>query len=92
VAEGFAAIPEAPITPVIPAEPVVKEPSAEEVSAVKVGETSTQLEAVLGAPESRVSIPDDDGHLLEICQYWAKGQQLGTIRLDNGRVVSVQTH
>ena len=45
----------------------------------------------LGAPESTVSIPGDDGHLLEICQYWAKGEPVGTIRLDNGRVVSVQS-
>jgi hypothetical protein len=80
----------APITP-LAAEPVVKEPSVEEIAAVKVGATSNELEAALGAPESRVSIPDDDGHLLEICQYWGKGQPLGTVRLDNGRVVSVQT-
>jgi hypothetical protein len=83
----------APITPVVvePVVPVVKEPSVEEIAAVKVGATSHELEAALGAPESRVSIPDDDGHLLEICQYWSKGQPLGTVRLDNGRVVSVQT-
>jgi hypothetical protein len=74
-----------------PITPVVKEPSLEEVAAVKVGATSNELEATLGAPESRVSIPGDDGHLLEICQYWAKGQPLGTVRLDNGLVVSVQT-
>jgi hypothetical protein len=79
-----------PITPVVD-EPVVKEPSVAEIAAVKVGATATEVESTLGAPESRVSIPDDDGHLLEICQYWSKGQQLGTVRLDNGRVVSVQT-
>ena len=73
------------------AEPVVKEPSVEEIAAVQVGATSNELQAALGAPESRVSIPDDDGHLVEICQYWSKGQPLGTVRLDNGRVVSVQT-
>src|SRR5579862_3487283 len=74
-----------------PVEPVVKEPSVEEIAAVKVGATSNEVIAALGPPESRVSIPDDDGRLLEICQYWAKGQALGTIRLENGRVVSVQT-
>lgn len=74
-----------------PVEPVVKEPSVEEIAAVKVGATSTEVAAALGAPESRVSIPGDDGSLLEVCQYWAKGQALGTIRLENGRVVSVQT-
>jgi hypothetical protein len=78
---------EAPVVAV----PVVKEPSVEEIAAIQVGATSNELQAALGAPESRVSIPDDDGHLLEICQYWSKGQPLGTVRLDNGRVVSVQT-
>ncbi|HTW66734.1 MAG TPA: hypothetical protein VME17_19075 [Bryobacteraceae bacterium] len=83
------AAPEAPIIPVI-AEPVVKQPTIDEVAAVRIGENSNDVETALGAPESRVSIPDDDGHLIEINQYWANGQPLGTIRLDNGRVVSVQ--
>jgi hypothetical protein len=72
------------------AEVVVKEPTVEEVASIKVGATASELRAALGVPESRVSIPGDDGHLLEICQYWAKGEPVGTIRLDNGRVVSVQ--
>ncbi len=82
--------PVTPITPVVP-EPVVKEPSVDEIAAIQVGASARDLESALGPPESRVSIPDDDGHLVEICQYWAKGQPLGTVRLDNGRVVSVQT-
>jgi len=85
--QAYAPSAEAPVV----AEPVVKEPSVEEIAAVQVGATSNELQAALGAPESRVSIPDDDGHLVEICQYWSKGQPLGTVRLDNGRVVSVQT-
>lgn len=88
------AVTSAPITPVIApvvAEVVIKEPTVEDVAGIKVGATARELRAALGAPESRVSIPGDDGHLLEICQYWAKGEPLGTIRLDNGRVVSVQT-
>jgi hypothetical protein len=83
--ESGAAVPTAPIV----AEPVVKEPSVEEVASIQVGASSSELRA-LGAPESKVSIPGDDGHLLEICQYWAKGEPIGTIRLDNGRVISVQ--
>ena len=59
--------------------------------ASKSAPTASEMREALGAPESKVSIPGDDGHLLEICQYWAKGEQIGTIRLDNGRVVSVQT-
>jgi len=87
------AVTSAPITPVIAravAEVVVKEPTVEDVASIKVGATARELRAALGVPESRISIPGDDGHLLEICQYWAKGEPVGTIRLDNGRVVSVQ--
>lgn len=86
-----AAEPIAPVTPIV-AEPVVKEPTVQDVASIKVGATASELRATLGPPESKVSIPDDDGHLLEICQYWSKGEQIGTIRLDNGRVVSVQTN
>jgi hypothetical protein len=80
-----------PIAPIV-AEPVVREPSPQDVAGVKVGATSSELRETLGAPESTVSIPGDDGHLLEIRQYWAKGEQVGTVRLDNGRVVSVQAN
>jgi hypothetical protein len=90
-AESTASAPIPPPIAPIAAAPVVKELSVEEVASVKVGATFHELEATLGPPESRVSIPDDDGHLLEICQYWSKGQALGTIRLDNGHVISVQT-
>ncbi len=92
------ALPEEPrLEPVVTIAPVVealvvKEPSAQDVAGIKVGATSNELRQALGAPESTVSIPGDDGHLLEICQYWAKGEQVGTIHLDNGRVVSVQSN
>jgi hypothetical protein len=81
-----------PILPIPVPEPVVKEPTAQDVASVKVGATASEVREALGAPESKVSIPGDDGHMLETCQYWAKGEQIGTIRLDNGRVVSVQTN
>jgi len=82
----------APIPAVIPiARPIVKVPTIEEIASIKVGTTEDELVAALGQPASRVSIPDDDGHLRETCQYWANGQQLGTIRLDNGQVVTVET-
>jgi hypothetical protein len=87
------AVAAAPITPIaapVAAEVVVKEPTVEDIASIKVGATASELRAALGVPESRISIPGDDGHLLEICQYWAKGEPVGTIRLDNGRVVSVQ--
>lgn len=79
----------APIAPIVTV-PVVKEPSVQDVASIQVGATGSEMRAALGTPESRVSIPGDDGHLLEICQYWAKGEAIGTIRLDNGRVISVQ--
>jgi hypothetical protein len=66
------------------------EPTAEQLASVKVGATAKEVLAVLGPPESRVTIPDE-GHMLEICQYWARGKQLGTVRLDNGQVVTVQS-
>ena len=70
---------------------MLKEPTLSDVASIKVGATASEMRALLGTPESSVSIPDDDGHMVEICQYWAKGEQIGTIHLDNGRVVSVQT-
>jgi hypothetical protein len=87
-------LPPAPATPVmvpVAAQVVVREPTTEEMASIKVGTTSSELRDMLGMPESRVSIPGDDGHLLEICQYWAKGEPVGTVRLDNGRVISVRT-
>ncbi|HYL78988.1 MAG TPA: hypothetical protein VEU96_32655 [Bryobacteraceae bacterium] len=78
------------VVPIVVPEPPRKEPTPEELASVKVGATASEVLKVLGPPESRVTIPDD-GHLLEICQYWAKGKQLGTVRLDNGQVITVET-
>ena len=77
-----------PVVAAVVAEPV-KEPSLQEVTSVKLGTTEKELFASLGKPESQVIVPADDGHMRESCQYWAKGKQLGTIRLDNGQVVRV---
>ena len=68
----------------------IKEPSLEEVAAIKLGTTEREVFAALGVPESHIIVPDDDGHIRESCQYWAHGRQLGTIRLDNGQVVRVE--
>jgi hypothetical protein len=73
----------------VPAIPSVREPSAADLASIKVGASGQELQSALGAPESRVTIPDDDGSMREICQYWSKGQQIGTVRLVNGQVVSV---
>jgi hypothetical protein len=84
------AVTQIPATPAI-VEPIVKVPTVEDVASIKVGTTESDLVAALGQPSSRVIIPDDDGHLRVICQYWANGRALGTIRLDNGQVVTVET-
>jgi hypothetical protein len=78
-----------PAAPAI-VEPIIKVPTAEDLANIKVGTTAEDLVTALGQPSSRVVIPDDDGHLREICQYWANGQVLGTIRLDNGQVATVE--
>ncbi len=75
-------------TPAYIPEPARPEPTAEEFATVQVGASEQDVIGKLGQPESKVTIPDD-GHLVQICQYWAKGKQLGTVRLDNGQVVSV---
>lgn len=76
---------ELPVT----AEPV-KQPSREDLAAVQIGTSRQDLFAALGQPESHVTIPDDDGHMRESCQFWADGRHLGTVRLDNGQVVKVE--
>jgi hypothetical protein len=70
-------------------EPPRKEPTAEELASIQVGASEQELVSTLGPPESKVTIPDD-GHMVQICQYWSNGKQLGTVRLDNGQVVNVE--
>ena len=93
--ETAAALPAAAtMTPIATAppivEPIIKVPTAEDLANIKVGTTAEDMVSALGQPSSRLVIPDDDGHLRETCQYWANGQVLGTIRLDNGQVASVE--
>ena len=73
------------------AEPVIRQIRPEDVAKIEVGASGSDMRATLGQPASTVTIPGDGGHLLEICQYWANGGPVGTVRLDNGRVVSVKT-
>lgn len=88
--QSEAALP-APIAPVPVFEPPApKEPTAEEVAGIKPGTSERDVLAALGVPASRVIIPDDDGHLRESYQFWAKGSPVGTVRLDNGYVVKVE--
>jgi len=80
----------APVITLAPIPEPVRELSLEEVAGVKIGTTEQDLFAALGKPASHITVPDDDGHIRESCQYWSGGKQLGTIRLDNGQVVKVE--
>lgn len=84
-----ATLPE-PVAAPIPVESAVKEPTPEEVAGIQIGASEGDVVAALGVPASSVTIPDDDGHLRQSYQYWAKGSQIGTVRLDNGYVVKVE--
>jgi hypothetical protein len=75
----------------VPPGPPQKNLTGDEFRLVHVGATVKEVLAVLGPPSSRVVVPDDDGHLRESFQYWVKGTPMGTVRLDNGRVVQIET-
>jgi hypothetical protein len=83
--------PAPPTVQAVPPGPPQKNLTGEEFHLVQVGSTVKQVLAVLGPPSSRVVVPDDDGHLRETLQYWVKGNPMGTVRLDNGRVVQIET-
>jgi hypothetical protein len=78
------------VQPVPPGFPQ-KHLTGEEFGLIGVGSTAEDVLEALGPPSSRVVVPDDDGHLRESLQYWAKGIAIGTVRLDNGRVVQIET-
>ena len=76
----------APVPPPIP----VHHTSREEVVGIQPGTVRSDVLAKLGPPSSLVTIPDD-GHLLEIMKYVSGNRWLGTVRLDNGSVVRVDS-
>jgi hypothetical protein len=75
----------------VPPGPPQKDLTGAEFSLIHVGSAEKEVLTALGPPSSRVVIPDDDGHLRETMQYWVKGSPMGTVRLDNGRVVQIET-
>jgi len=83
--------PALPTVQAVPPGPPQKNLTGEEFGLIRVGSTEKEILAVLGPPSSRVVVPDDDGHLRESFQYWVKGNPMGTVRLDNGRVVQIET-
>jgi hypothetical protein len=91
-----AAEPATPAAPVVMVERVdappqeLKEVTAQDIARVKVGSSEKELKAILGNPASRVEIPDDDGRLNVTMQYWGNGKLQGILRIENGKVVSVE--
>ncbi len=89
-----AAPPPAPMLPTVqavPPGPPLKNLTGQEFGLVHVGSTAKDVLQMLGPPSSRIVIPDDDGHLRETLEYWVKGNPMATVRLDNGRVVDIET-
>jgi hypothetical protein len=68
--------------------PVLKEATPDDLKKVATGTTRDEL-LKLGSPAGRITM-DDDCHLVEIFQYSDKSGPLGTIRLTDGTVTSVQ--
>jgi hypothetical protein len=80
-----------PTVQAVPPGPPQKNLTGQEFQLIKVGSTEKQVLEVLGPPSSKVVVPDDDGHLRESFQYWVRGIPMGTVRMDNGRVVQIET-
>ena len=72
-----------------PAAAAPRSPSPEDIAQIEQGTTRDQLLTKLGAPSSRVFIPEDGG-LLEIYSYRSADGHIGTIRLTDGSVTSVR--
>jgi len=80
-----------PTVQAVPPGPPQKDLTGAEFSLIHVGSAEKEVLTALGPPSSHVVVPDDDGHLRETMQYWVKGSPMGTVRLDNGRVVQIET-
>ena len=86
--------PTAPVIPTVapaPPGPPQKSLTGDEFKLIHIGFTEKQVLQVLGPPSSQIVVPDDDDHLRETLQYWVKGVPTATVRLDNGRVVAIET-
>jgi len=72
---------------VAPALPPPPEMSSEDLKTVSAGMSRADV-LKFGAPASKITMYED-GHVLEIYSYRQKGQKLGTVRLNDGAVASV---
>ena len=80
-----------PTVQAVPPGPPQKNLTGAEFSQIHTGSSEKEVLTVLGPPSSKVVVPDDDGHMRETLQYWVKGVPMGTVRLDNGRVIQIET-
>ena len=80
-----------PTVQAVPPGPPQKNLTGAEFSQIHVGSSEKEVLTVLGPASSKVVVPDDDGHMRETLQYWVKGVPMGTVRLDNGHVVQIET-
>jgi hypothetical protein len=79
----------AEVAPVAPPPPP-PQMTAENLKQVAPGASREDV-LKLGAPSARITMIDD-GHLVEVYNYIAHGENLGRVRLSDGAVASVQVH
>ena len=72
----------------VPALPPPPEMSPEKLKSVSAGMSRVDL-LRLGMPASKI-VMDEDGQLVEIYSYRQNQQRIGTVRLSNGAVASVE--
>jgi hypothetical protein len=78
------------VAPVAPPPPPPPQMTAEDLKQVATGASREDV-LKLGAPSARITMIDD-GHLVEVYDYIAHGENLGRVRLSDGAVASVQAH
>ncbi len=82
-----ARIPAPPAVQAASAPAPTREMSVDDLKTVTAGMSRETL-LKLGSPAGRITT-DDDGHLVEIYQYFANGTRIGTVRLRDGTVSTV---
>jgi hypothetical protein len=65
-------------------------PSVEDFAKIKDGSSRREVLAALGTPSSHVTIPEE-GHLIEQMSYQYERRYIGSVRIDNGRVVEIKS-
>lgn len=80
----------APVNAIPAPKPVemLPETSREALLQIAVGVSREDLIAKAGKPASQITM-DEDGHLLEVYRYQARGESLATVRILDGAVSSV---